>query len=119
MATRSSAISAILKKLEVRSFRKFFADHLPYYSQFITDHKGNIIVFNDDGCFEECPTSEVIIAPEGEDRLDTKISIEGVLPLKINSRFKNVSFLGRVAVALIQDKEDQEGTFKLIKMVIQ
>lgn len=105
----------IYKEVERTSFDHLFDDHLPYYSELLSDEEGHLLVFRMQDCFVDCPVIIDVYSSEGEYICETEIKTKEY-QLVVDRRRKHMCFTKSGLIALVQPKSEGDFLLKMIKV---
>jgi hypothetical protein len=106
----------LAKKLQKVSWDHLFEENLPLYRELLVDSQGNLILFKRTACLEECPIVIQVYLPTGQFLCETEL-VEGSFDLSIDPRIKNMSFTDRGLFAMVEVKDAQEFSLRLIRVL--
>lgn len=99
---------AVMAKLQNSSFREFFDDHLPYYSDIIISTEGDIVlVFDSVNVAVGSQVKGIIVSRDRKTQTGANLRIAPYRWPK-NKNFKNISILGKSAYCLVMDPEEPD-----------
>jgi len=93
-------------------------DYLPLYKDIQVDSEGNILVFKEFGCFENCPKVFQAYSPEGKYICETLID-EGNFTFDISPNDYNICFTDKGIFALFAIKDSEDDSLRLVKVDVK
>jgi len=93
-------------------------DNLYLYSDIKVDSEGNILVFKEFGCFENCPKVFQVYSPEGKYICETRID-EGNFAFDISPNEYNICFTDKGIFGLFSIKNSEEDSLRLVKVDVK
>ena len=99
------------------SFDRLFDKYFPYYKYLQVDEEGNILVFKNFECIDNCPVVFQVYSPEGKYIYETIID-QGNYSFDIDNRFRNFQFTSHAVYGLFQLKDSDDISIRLMKMKI-
>lgn len=104
-----------IDKLESIAIDHLFGEYLPLYKEMLVDSEGNILVFKNSECLENCPQVFQVYSPDGMFVCETELASEE-FDVSIDSRFKRICFTDRGIFCLFVLRGDELRTPRLMKV---
>jgi hypothetical protein len=95
-----------------------FGDHLPYYIYMTVDSSGNILVFPNTGCRENCENNFRVYSPEGRYLCSTKID-NGKFKFQLYYENKNILFTESGIYGLFELKDTEDISLRLVRVKLE
>jgi len=114
------------KRKEYKSIKEFLKkmpqvphwENLPLYRTFTMDSEGNILVFKEFGCFENCPKVFQVYSPEGKYICETRID-EGNYTFTVNRDECHICFTDKGIIGLFSIRDSDDVSMRLLKVDVK
>ena len=106
------AFKLINKRLEDSSFKEFFADHLPYYSDMIATSSGEIILVQRYDLKDKKELPAIFISAKAIEQMPVTFKIRGCA-WPPNGKFRHIVLKGDMGYILVKNTDNSDETYQL------
>ncbi len=107
----------MVEAVKKSSLDNLFDEYVPYYKEILVDSEGNMLIFKNTDCFEDCLEIFQVYSSEGQYICDVIIE-KGIYDFQIDRRFKNIVFTSQAIYGLFPLKDSEDFEMRLIRVNI-